>query len=88
MILVIGFGVMFSTFLSGPVAMMATIGSLVGGLCMPLMSRLASGQELGGGLEAAIRLVQQQNLTADLTPTLGTEVARWLDVLMRYFLRC
>lgn len=88
MVLVVGFGVMFSTFLSGPVAMMATIGSLVGGLCLPLMSRLAAGVELGGGpVEAAIRLVGQQNLTAELTPTLGTEVARWLDVIMRYFLK-
>ena len=33
MLLVISFGVMFSTFLSGPVAMMATLASLVVGFC-------------------------------------------------------
>ncbi len=88
MVLVIGFGVMFSTFLSGPVAMMATIGALIGGLFNPFMAKLATGKALGGGpLESMIRLVQQQNMMSDLTPTLGTEVAQSLDVVSAYGLK-
>jgi len=88
MLLVIGFGVMFSTFLSGPVAMIATIGALVGGLFKPFMVKLATGEQIGGGpIEALIRLVQQQNLVSELAPTLGAEVAQSLDVVYRVGLR-
>lgn len=88
MLLVIGFGVMFSTFLSGPVAMVATIGALVGGLYNPFMLKVATGEQLGGGpIESMIRLVGQQNLTVDLAPTLGVEVAQSLDVVSRLGLR-
>ncbi len=41
MVLVIGFGVMFSTFLSGPVAMIATLGALVGGFFSDFLAQLS-----------------------------------------------
>ena len=46
MVLVIGFGVMFSTFLSGPVAMIATVGVLLGGLLRRLHAAAGPGQDL------------------------------------------
>jgi hypothetical protein len=58
MVLVIGFGVMFSTFLNGPVAMMATMSMLIGGLfsnpitkmLADYASRQAGGEGISGGL--------------------------------------
>ena len=58
MTVVIALGVMFSTFLSGSVAMLATLGTLVGGFFSDFMFRLATGQTYGGGpFESIIRLV-------------------------------
>jgi ABC-type transport system involved in multi-copper enzyme maturation permease subunit len=88
MLLVIGFGVMFSTFLSGPVAMIATIGALLGGMFNPFMAKVASGEQLGGGpFEAMVRLGEQTNLVVDLQPTLGTNVAKAFDVPARYAMK-
>ncbi len=85
MVLVIGIGVLFSTFLSGPVAVMATLGALLGGLFSQFMARLATGEVIGGGpFEAFIRLVTQQNLVSEMEPGLRTTVAQMLDVVMGY----
>jgi len=83
MVLVIAFGVMFSTFLSGPVAMIATLGTLVGGFFSEFMSQLALGQVHGGGpLEAAYRLGTQENLTSELEPGLVTNVMQMADSVL------
>jgi hypothetical protein len=88
MVLIIGFGVMFSTFLSGPVAMIATLGALVGGMFSNFLTNLARGDVLGGGpIEAMIRLVTQQNLMTDMDPGLRTEAAKMFDRVMQYFLQ-
>jgi hypothetical protein len=80
MVLVIGFGVMFSTFLSGPVAMLATSGALVGGFFSEFMAKLARREVIGGGpFEALIRLVNQDNLMIDLEPGLQSQVAQLAD---------
>ncbi len=76
MMLVIGLGVMFSTFLSGPVAMLATLGALLGGFFNDFMLRLGTGQTYGGGpFESIIRLLTQQNVTSEMEPGLRTDVA-------------
>jgi hypothetical protein len=80
MVLVIGFGVMFSTFLSGPVAMLATTGALVGGFFRERMIELATGQAIGGGpFEALVRLVNQDNLTVELEAGLKTYLVQIAD---------
>ena len=79
-VLVIALGVMFSTFLSGPVAMLATLGTLVGGFFNDFMFRLATGQTYGGGpFESIIRILTQQNVTSEAEPGLRTTVAQTLD---------
>ena len=84
MVLVIGFGVMFSTFLSGAVAMIATLGALVGGFFSEFMSQLARGQLHGGGpLEAFYRLVTQNNLMSDLEGGVGVNVLQMADSVMQ-----
>ena len=58
MMLVIGLGVMFSTFSSGPVALMTTLGALIGGFFHEFMFKLATGQTYGGGpAESFIRML-------------------------------
>ncbi|NUQ61752.1 MAG: hypothetical protein HUU20_04640 [Pirellulales bacterium] len=87
MVLIVGFGVMFSTFLSGPVAMVATLGALVGGMFSGFLTDLAWGKVLGGGpIEALIRLVTQQNQITEMDPGLRTEAAQMLDRVLQYFL--
>ncbi len=84
MVLVIGFGVMFSTFLSGAVAMIATLGTLVGGFFSEFMSQLARGQVHGGGpLEAFVRLLTQNNLQSELeVGSLWSTVIQMVDSVM------
>jgi ABC-type transport system involved in multi-copper enzyme maturation permease subunit len=84
MVLVTCFGVMFSTFLSGPVAMVATLCAIVlgffGGLARDVLSKVITG---GGPIESLIRIVTQKNTQADLdvfTPVEST--IKFLDALM------
>jgi len=81
---VIGFGVMFSTFLSGPVAMVATAGTLLGGFFSTFMARLGAGETYGGGpVESLIRLLTQENLVSDMEPGLRTTVAQMTDSVLQ-----
>ena len=79
-LLVITLGVTFSTFLSGPVAIMATMGALVGGFFNEFMYRLATQQTYGGGpFESFRRLLTQQNVTSEMEPGVQTTVVKALD---------
>jgi ABC-type transport system involved in multi-copper enzyme maturation permease subunit len=80
MLLVISFSVMFSTFLSGPVAMLATVAVLVMGMFTQFIGSLFTGGTQGGGpIESAIRIVKQQNVTIDIEPGLTTTVVKAVD---------
>ena len=84
MLLVVGFGVMFSTFLSGPVAMIATVGVLVGGFFRDFVVKLAFGETYGGGpAESWVRLVSGQNVVQELDPSFAGEVAQMGDRVLR-----
>jgi hypothetical protein len=79
-LLMITLGVTFSTFLSGPVAMIATLGALVGGFFNDFMLRLANQQTYGGGpFESLYRLVTQLNTTSELPQGLTATVVKTLD---------
>ena len=97
MVLIIGFGVLFSTFLSGAVAAIATLGVLVGGLFRSFMFNLAASQLMteenlkeagrekvmgGGPIEAIIRILTHENLITDMEPGLRTTVAQMVDVVL------
>jgi len=88
MMLVVMFGVLFSTFLSGPIAILATVGILVGGMAFDTIETLAQGKMLGGGpVESAIRLATQQNQTGELETGVRRTVAKGVDLLIdRVFL--
>jgi ABC-type transport system involved in multi-copper enzyme maturation permease subunit len=92
-VLMVSFGVMFSTFLSGPVAMLTTIGVLILGIftasfISPLtQSVIQSDIKImpgGGPIESAIRLVTQEGIMAELEDTAGTRAAKMADRALMY----
>jgi len=67
MMIVICFGVMFSTFLSGPVAIVATLSCLVLGFFGGLATEVLSNKKEGGGpIESTIRIVTQRGVMTEL----------------------
>jgi hypothetical protein len=67
MLLVTSFGVTFSTFLTGSVAMMATLSAIVLGFFGQFVRDITSGAQHGGGpIESLIRIILQQNVMTDL----------------------
>ena len=77
MLLVTSFGVMFSTFLSGAVAMMATLAALVLGFFTQFVFDVATGTVEGGGpIESLIRIVNQRNVTTQMEPGLTRDVVQ------------
>ena len=80
MVLVISFAVMFSTFLSGPVAMLATVAILVIGCFTEDIHDLANGITQGGGpFESLVRIVKQQNMTIEMEEGLTKTVVQSVD---------
>ncbi len=76
----ISFAVMFSTFLSGPVAMLATVAILVIGCFTEDIHTLAIGITQGGGpFESLIRIVKQQNMVVEMEEGLTKTVVQTLD---------
>ncbi len=88
MLLVVTLGVMYSTFLSGPIAMLATLGTLLGGFFNDFMMRLATGHTYGGGpFESLVRLLTQQNMISEMEPGLRTNLVKSLDQPAEIMLR-
>jgi ABC-type transport system involved in multi-copper enzyme maturation permease subunit len=80
MLMVTGFGVMFSTFLSGPVAMLATLATIVTGFFTGFIVDVATGEAEGGGpIEATIRIFKQMNLVTPLEEGASTSVVQGVD---------
>jgi hypothetical protein len=87
-VIVTSFGVMFSTFLSGAVAMVATIGVLISGFFTDHLMELGVGPKYGGGpFESFRRLVNQDNVMTQLTPGLGTDLVKMGDRVLQPALR-
>ncbi len=80
MLLVMGFGVMFSTCLTGSIAMLGTVGTLVMGYFAQFITDLITGRAEGGGpVEAFWRLVTQQNLMVPLQEGASTTTVKIFD---------
>jgi ABC-type transport system involved in multi-copper enzyme maturation permease subunit len=88
MVVVTCFGVSFSTFLSGPVAMVATLSALVMGFFKGFVFDVATGKMPGGGpLESLVRLVKQWNQMSELEPGVGTWVMQRVDDVLMLFVQ-
>jgi hypothetical protein len=83
MIIVVCLGVAFSTFLSSPVAILATISAVLLGFFRQFVSDLWTGEAFGGGpIEALIRLVRQDNMVTTLqfgTGKIGPDIVQFVD---------
>jgi hypothetical protein len=87
MVILISFGVLFSTFLSGPVAMISTIGILIAGFAKSFVIELGFNRTLGGGpFESLYRLMIQQNMVVDLQTSLATQFIKAADIAFSPFL--
>lgn len=87
MLLIIGFGVMLSTFLSGPVAMLGTVAALIGGFCSKHIHELAVGKKYGGGpFESMYRLWTQDNMMTELDPGIRTTLLKASDKVAALFM--
>jgi hypothetical protein len=87
MIVVILFGVLFSTFLSGAVAMISTVGVMIAGFLKAFMIEIGLNKALGGGpFESFYRLIIQQNMVVDLPTSFATSFIKSADKIFGLFL--
>jgi hypothetical protein len=93
MVLTIVLGVVWSTFLSGPVAMLATAVSIIGAVLKPTLVKIAEGDlygtsvKSGGMLESAVRVVSQKSAAMELDAGTTTDVILWIDGVLAHAIR-
>jgi hypothetical protein len=88
MMLVTCFGVMFSTFLSWPVAVMSTVSVVVLGFFGQFARDVATGVMEGGGpVESFIRMLTQANVQTDMEiHWLLNSIVKGIDAGLMYFM--
>ncbi|MCL2303932.1 MAG: ABC transporter permease [Planctomycetaceae bacterium] len=87
MLLMICYGVALSTFLSGSVAMVSTMGVLIAGFFKSYLISIGFLVELGGGpFEALVRILTHQNLIEDLPSGFATSFVKAIDAVFGAFL--
>lgn len=90
MLICTALGVMFSTFLSGPVALLAAVSMLLVGQFREFISRLFTSQVTGdativpggGPIESLYRIVTQTSITLELDPTPAVQAMKVLDTIL------
>jgi hypothetical protein len=95
MVLVIAIGVMFSTFVSGPVAMVATLGCIVVGFFSETIDKLfrslmENNRKLmpgGGPVESFIRTITQKSITAEYEDSTGIQIVYWIDKIFLHVMK-
>lgn len=84
MMIVVSLGVAFSTFLSAPVTMLATICAIIFGFFSESIRKLAVPDVSGGGpVESFYRLITQKNQEQKLTESVGVRIMEEVD---RFFI--
>lgn len=92
MVMVIAFGVMFSTFLSGPVALVATFACVLLGFMAEqvydIRYHLDRGQDMGGGpIESFVRMIRQDAMTTELdVDAVAGKIIKTVDAAIVYSL--
>ena len=90
MLIVTALGVMFSTFLAGPVAMLATLAVILVGQFRGFIARLFESQVTGdstiapggGPIESLVRIATQEAITLDWDPTPAAQVIKAIDTVL------
>lgn len=84
MLMVLSTGVMFSTFVNTPIALLATAATLVFGYFKTFIVGVALGTLQGGGpVEALVRLAEQRNLIQQYDPSIWVSIMQWIDLALR-----
>jgi hypothetical protein len=92
MVLTVVIGVVWSTFLSGPVAMLATAATVIGALLKPFLvdvvrDNLFEGSaRTGGVLESMVRLTDQRAITLELEEGTTTSMIQAIDKVLNTFI--
>ena len=80
MVIVTSFAVMFSTFLNGAVAMLATVAAICLGYFANFVMGIFTGEVEGGGpSESMVRMFTQKNVILDLEPGVTRSVIKGFD---------
>jgi hypothetical protein len=90
MLLVTAMGVMFSTFLGGPLALFATLAVVLIGQFREFIQRLFESQVTGdssivpggGPIESLYRIVTQASITVELTPSPVVQIMKTVDTFL------
>jgi hypothetical protein len=90
MLVTTAMGVMFSTFLAGPVALLATLAVIMIGQFREFIARLFESQVTGdativpggGPIESLYRIVTQTSITLELDPTPAVQAMKTLDTFL------
>ncbi len=90
MLICTALGVMFSTFLSGPVALIGTLSTLIVGQFREFIGRLFTSQVSGdatlmpggGPIESLYRIVTQTSITLELDPTPAVQAMKVIDTIL------
>jgi hypothetical protein len=90
MLLVTAMGVMFSTFLGGPLALFATLAVVLIGQFREFIQRLFESQVTGdssivpggGPIESLYRIVTQTSITVELTPSPVVQIMKTVDTFL------
>ena len=86
--IVVGLAVMFSTYLSGVIAWLATMFLYVAGICQEYVHKLAAGvNPEGGPLNSVIKLVNKESIAAQIEQTPGAHIAQGADAVFRVIFR-
>jgi hypothetical protein len=90
MLICTALGVMFSTFLSGPVALLAAVSTLLVGQFREFIARLFQSQVTGdskimpggGPIESLYRIVSQTSITLELDATPAVQAMKVVDTIL------
>ena len=90
MLLVTAMGVMFSTFLGGPLALFATLAVVMVGQFREFIQRLFESQVTGdssivpggGPIESLYRIVTQESITVELAPSSAVQIMKTADTFL------
>jgi hypothetical protein len=90
MLLVTAMGVMFSTFLGGPLALFATLAVVLVGQFREFIQRLFESQVTGdstivpggGPIESLYRIITQESITVDLAPSPAVQIMKTFDTFL------
>ena len=90
MLLVTAMGVMFSTFLGGPLALFATLAVVLIGQFRGFIQRLFESQVTGdasivpggGPIESLYRIVTQESITVELDPSAAVQIMKAFDTFL------